>query len=95
MNMMANIGSDGLNGVQRAEIYRRQMLIERDRLEIMHANLHIIPPEEQGDIDKALSLRLGASESAANDGVTKGKIDDFLIARMDPDDDDEPIVIMA
>ncbi|PIX66844.1 MAG: integrase, partial [Sphingomonadales bacterium CG_4_10_14_3_um_filter_58_15] len=95
MNMMANIKSDGLTSAQRAEIYRRQMLIERDRLEVMHANLHIIPPEDHDDIDKALSLRLGASESAASDGVVKGKIEDFLIARMDPDDDDEPIVIMA
>ena len=95
MNMMTNIRSDGLTSAQRAEIYRRQMLIERDRLEVMHANLHIIPPEDHDDIDKALSLRLGASESAASDGVVKGKIDDFLIARIDPDDDDEPIVIMA
>ncbi len=95
MNMMTNIGSDGLTGVQRAEIYRRQMLIERDRLEVMHANLHIIPPEDHDDVDKALTLRLGASEMAANDGVAKGKIEDFLIARIDPDNEDDPIVIMA
>lgn len=74
MNMMANIGNDGLNGVQRAEIYRRQMLIERDRLEIMHANLHIIPPEEQGDIDKALSLRLVPANQQQMTALQKAKL---------------------
>ncbi|WP_086619697.1 site-specific integrase [Erythrobacter tepidarius] len=95
MNMTAKIATDGLTSPQRAEIFRRQMLVERDRLEVMHAQLHILPPEDHEDIDQALSLRLGASELAAMDGVTKGKVEDFLVARIDPDADDEPIVVMA
>lgn len=95
MNMMVNIASDGLTGAQRAEIYRRQMLIERDRLEVMHANLHIIAPEDHDDLEDALALRLGASELAASDGIAKGTVEDFLVARTIPDDEDEPVVIMA
>ncbi len=95
MTMTANLASDGLTAEQRAEIFRRQMLVERDRLEVMHANLHIVPPEDHDDVDKALTLRLGASEMAAQDGIAKGRVEDFLVARIDPDDDDEPIVVMA
>jgi len=95
MNMIAKLGSDGLTAAERAEIFRRQMLIERDRLEVMHAQLHILPPEDHEDIDKALSLRIGASELAAMDGAAKGKVEDFLVARIDPDDDNDPIVVMA
>jgi integrase len=95
MKMTAKIATDGLTAPQRAEIFRRQMLVERDRLEVMHAQLHILPPEDHEDIDKALSLRLGASELAAMDGAAKGMVEDFLVARIDPDADDEPIVVMA
>ncbi|PKP95283.1 MAG: integrase [Alphaproteobacteria bacterium HGW-Alphaproteobacteria-14] len=95
MTMTAKIATDGLTAPERAEIFRRQMLVERDRLEVMHAQLHILPPEDHEDIDKALSLRLGASELAAMDGAAKGKVEDFLVARIDPDKDDEPIVVMA
>lgn len=95
MNMTAKIAIDGLTASQRAEIFRRQMLVERDRLEVMHAQLHILPPEDREDIDQALSLRLGANELAAMDGVTKGKAEDLLVARIDPEADDEPIVVMA
>lgn len=95
MNMTVDIANDGLTAAQRSEIFRRQMLVERDRLEVMHAQLHILPPDEHEDIEKALSLRLGASEMAARDGAAKGKVDDFLVARIDPDDDSDPIVVMA
>ncbi|WP_296720637.1 site-specific integrase [Erythrobacter sp.] len=95
MNMIAKIAADGLTATQRAEIFRRQMLVERDRLEVMHAQLHLLPPEDHDDIDNALSLRLGASELAAMDGASKGKVEDFLVARIDPEADDEPIVVMA
>lgn len=95
INMTSNLSSDGLTGAERAEIFRRQVLIERDRLEVMHAQLHILPPEDHEDIDQALSLRLGASEMAAMDGAAKGKVEDFLVARIDPNADDEPIVVMA
>lgn len=95
MNMMSKMARDGLTGAQRAEIYRRQMLIERDRLEAMHASLHVLPPDDHEDIEKALNLRLGASEMAAQDGAMQGRVEDFLVARIDPDNDDEPIVIVA
>jgi len=95
MNMMSKMARDGLTGAQRAEIYRRQILVERDRLEAMHASLHILPPDDHDDIGKALTLRLGASEMAAQDGAMQGKVEDFLVARVDPDNDDEPIVIVA
>ncbi len=95
MNMMSKMGRDGLTGAERAEIYRRQMLVERDRLEAMHASLHLLPPDDHEDIGKALTLRLGASEMAAQDGAMQGKTEDFLVARIDPDNDDEPIVIVT
>lgn len=95
VTMTAKIATDGLTAAQRAEIFRRQMLVERDRLEVMHAQLHILPPEDHEVVEQALSLRLGASELAAMDGVTKGKVDDFLVARIDPEADNEPIVVMA
>lgn len=93
MTVMMNMGRDGLTAQQRTEVYRRQMLVERDRLEMMHANLQIIPPEEQDDIAKALALRLDAGELAATDGIAKGQVDDFLVAHFDPDDDDDPIIL--
>jgi integrase len=95
MNMTAKIATDALTAAQRAEIFRRQMLVERDRLEVLHAQLHILPPEDHEDVEKALSLRLGASEMAARDGAAKGKVEDFLVARIDPDDDNDPIVVMG
>ncbi|MEO1921318.1 MAG: site-specific integrase [Sphingomonadaceae bacterium] len=93
--MMSKMAGDGLNGAQRAEIYRRQILVERDRLEAMHASLHVFRPEDHEDIAKALTLRLGASEMAAQDGAMQGKVEDFLVARIDPDNDDEDIVVLA
>jgi len=78
MGIMSNMARDGLNAVQRAEIFRRQMLVERDRLEAMHASLHVLPPEDHDDIGKALTLRLGASEMAAQDEAIQGKVEDFF-----------------
>lgn len=95
MNMISKMARDGLTGAERAEIYRRQILVERDRLEAMHASLHILPPDDHADIEHALTLRLGASEMAAQDGAMHGKVEDFLVARIDPDKDDEPLVIVA
>ena len=95
MNMMSKMAGDGLDAAQRAEIFRRQILVERDRLEAMHASLHVLPPEDHDDIGKALTLRLGAGEMAAQDGIMQGKIEDFLVARVDPDNDDEDIVVLA
>lgn len=56
MRLMEKANQDGLTEQQRAEIFRQQILIERDRLEVMHAKLHIIPPEEQDDIEQALTV---------------------------------------
>lgn len=95
MNMMSKMAGDGLGAAQRAEIFRRQILVERDRLEAMHASLHLLPPDDHDDIGKALTLRLGASEMAAQDGAIQGKVEDFLVARVDPDNDDEDIVVLA
>ena len=95
MNMMSKMADDGLDAAQRAEIFRCQILIERDRLEAMHASLHVLPPEDHDDIGKALTLRLGASEMAAQDGAMQGKVEDFLVARVDPENDDEDIVVLA
>ena len=95
MGIVSNMTRDGLTAAQRAEIFRRQILVERDRLEAMHASLHVLPPDDHDDIGKALTLRLGASEMAAQDGAMQGKVEDFLVARFDPDNDDEEIVILA
>lgn len=95
MAIMVDPQNDGLTAQQRAEIFRRQILIERDRLEVMHAQLQIVPPADHDDVDKALALRLDAGELAATDGVRKGKIEDFLVARINHEDDDDPIVVMA
>ncbi len=95
MTMMASIVAQGLTAAQRAEIYRRQMLVERDRLEAMHATLQYLPRDDHEDIGKALSLRLGASEMAAKDGLVGGAVDDFLVAHIDPDDDDADILVLA
>lgn len=61
MTIMASVAEDGLTAAQLVEIYRRQMLIERDRLEAMYAG-QIVPPEDHADIQRTLSLRLDASE---------------------------------
>ena len=95
MSMMSKMAGDGLDAAQRAEIFRRQILIERDRLEATHASLHVLPPEDHDDIGNALTLRLAASEMAAQAGAMQGKIEDFLVARVDPDNDDEDIVVLA
>ena len=52
------------------------------------------PPANEAPADFS-TWHGGASELAAMDGITKGKVEDFLVARIDPDADDEPIVVMA
>lgn len=95
MTMMASIAADRLTAPQRAEIFRRQMLVERDRLEAMHASLHFLPRDDHQEVGKALSLRLGASKMAAQDGAIDGEVDDFLVAHVDPDDDDAEVLVLA
>ncbi len=39
MNMMRIIAGDNLTAIQRAEIFRQQIILERDHLEQLHAEL--------------------------------------------------------
>jgi integrase len=92
--MTGNRMFEGLTSQQRAEIFRRQMLVERDRLEAMHASLHVFSRDDFPDPENALDLRLRASELAASDGIAKGIVDDFLVATSFIGDDDTPIEAM-
>lgn len=94
VTMTAKLTLDGLTGPQRAEIFRRQMLIERDRLEAMHASLHVVARCDYPDAEEALDLRLGISEMAAADGIAKGVVEDFLVATS-PISDDPSVPIEA
>ncbi|WP_430388269.1 site-specific integrase [Blastomonas fulva] len=96
MNMMRNIAGDNLTAVQRAEIFRRQIILERDRLEQLHAELLIAAPDDHDMVEDALKLRLDAGEIANLAAAANGAVDDFLVARVDPDDDpDKPIIVLA
>ncbi len=96
MKMMRNIAGDNLTAVQRAEIFRRQIILERHRLEQLHAELLVAAPEDHDMVEDALKLRLDAGEIANLAAAANGAVDDFLVARVDPDDDPEkPIVVLA
>lgn len=93
--MTAKIMLDGLTAQQRADMFRRQILVERDRLEVMHASLQFIARDDFADVEEALDLRLGVSEMAAADGIAKGVVEDFLVATSPISDDPEvPIEVM-
>lgn len=47
------------------------------------------------DTEQLLKVHLDGAELANRDGIVKGKVDDFLVAQLDPDDDDGEIVVMA
>ncbi|MXO76195.1 tyrosine-type recombinase/integrase [Altererythrobacter aerius] len=87
VTMTAKLTLDGLTAQQRAEIFRRQMLIERDRLEAMHASLYVVARCDYPDAEEALELRLGISGMAAADGIAKGVVEDFLVATSPISDD--------
>lgn len=94
MNMMGNIRQDGLNAAQRAEIFRRQICEERDRLEIMHASLAMVGPSDEQSVLDALKHRLGAAELANLEGIGSGSVDDFMVAySASLDDENKPIVL--
>lgn len=95
VTMTAKITLDGLTAPQRAEIFRRQMLVERDRLEAMHASLHVVARCDYPDAEEALDLRVGISEMVAADGIASGVVEDFLVATSPiSDDPDVPIEAM-
>src|SRR5690606_17670424 len=87
MSMIQTIKSDGLSGAERAEIFRRQMIVERDRLEVMHAKLQLFGAEDHASVEDALRLHLDGGEIASLDGASNGKTEDFFVAHLDPDDE--------
>ncbi|WP_232037412.1 site-specific integrase [Sphingobium amiense] len=96
--LMTTMGRDGLSAAQRAEIFKRQMLRERDRIEAGHAQLQLLDLGGQLPAD-ALSFRLDAGEAVSRDLADNGATGEFLFVRMPdenaPDDDDHPIEIMT
>ena len=96
--MMATMGGDGLSAAQRAEIFKRQMLRERDRIEAGHAELQLMDLGDQLPIE-ALNFRLDAGEAVSRELADNGDTGDFLFVRKPdesaPDDEDHPIEIMT
>ena len=97
MSFSTNPRAQGLTAEQRAEIFRRQLIIERDQLEILHARLQISPcdfPDHEGGVERALSLRLAAIKIAADEERIHGDVQEFLVAEEDPslDEDSEQIL---
>lgn len=96
MNLMRNIAATNLTAAQRREIFQRQILLERDRLEQLHAQMLVAAPDDHDLIEDALKLRLDAGEIANLSAVANGSIDDFLVTGSSLDDDpDKPMVVMA
>ena len=99
MTMMATIGRDGLTAAQRAAIFKRQMLHERDRLEAGHAGLQLLDLGGTLPVD-ALRQRLDAGEAVSRDMAVNGVTGPFLVIRTPPggvlaDDGDAPVEIMT
>ncbi|RZI61408.1 MAG: integrase, partial [Zymomonas sp.] len=96
MNMMHKIGRDGLTSAERAEVFRRQMLRERDWLETAPVQLQLA--DLRGELpEDLLSLRLDAEEAISRDRSVNGGVSPAL-ALIIPDDDapaDVPIQIVA
>lgn len=98
MTMIRSMGRDGLSAAQRAEIFKRQMLKERDRLEMGHAHLQIV--DLRGQLpEEALRLRLDAGEAVDLDRANNGEVDDLLVIRIPPEDpnssEEQPIEIVT
>lgn len=96
--LMTTMGRDGLSAAQRAEIFKRQMLRERDRIEAGHAELQLMDLGDQLPIE-ALNFRLDAGEAVSRELANNGDTADFLFVRIPdesaPDDEDHPIEIMT
>ncbi|TIX50500.1 site-specific integrase [Alteraurantiacibacter aquimixticola] len=85
LRMTQNIGRDGLSASQRAEIFKRQMLRERDRLEMGHAELQLVDQQQELP-EEALRLKLDACEAVSLDRAKNGEIDHLLVVRIPPAD---------
>src|SRR3546814_12626530 len=77
MSMMQTISRDGLTADQRAEIFRRQMLRERDRLEAAHAQLQLADLGDQLP-EEALETHLDLSEAVSGDLARNGETGPLL-----------------
>ncbi len=90
MNMIGNLTSDGLTGQQRQEIYRRQLLQERDRLARLQAHLQLGDHEYASDIlpEAIFRSRLEALEQVHIDRIRNGDKGAALIAIIRPDENE-------
>ena len=79
--LMTTMGRDGLSAAQRAEIFKRQMLRERDRIEAGHAELQLMDLGDQLPIE-ALNFRLDAGEAVSRELADNGDTADFLFVRI-------------
>lgn len=98
MSMMQTISRDGLTADQRAEIFRRQMLRERDRLEAAHAQLQLADLGDQLP-EEALETHLDLSEAVSGDLARNGETGPLLVIRIPPEDpetgEEPPIEILT
>lgn len=101
MTITSNPETQILTAEQRAAIFRDQLLIERDRLEVLHARLQIAPqdfPDYEGGVERALSLRLSALRMAADEELKHGDVQEFFVAEEDPyldEDEEQTLYILA
>jgi len=101
MTITSNSETQILTAEQRAAIFRDQLLIERDRLEVLHARLQIAPqdfPDYEGGVERALSLRLSALRMAADEELKHGDVQEFFVAEEDPcldEDEEQTLYILA
>ena len=98
MSMMQTINRDGLTADQRAEIFRRQMLRERDRLEAGHAQLQLADLGDQLP-EEALETHLDLSEAVSGDLARNGETGPLLVIRIPPEDpetgEEPPIEVLT
>lgn len=98
MSMMQTMNRDGLTADQRAEIFRRQMLRERDRLEAGHAQLQLADLGDQLP-EEALETHLDLSEAVSGDLARNGETGPLLVIRIPPEDpetgEEPPIEILT
>lgn len=98
MSMMQTMNRDGLTADQRAEIFRRQMLRERDRLEAAHAQLQLADLGDQLP-EEALETHLDLSEAVSGDLARNGETGPLLVIRIPPEDpetgEEPPIEILT
>ena len=74
IRMTANFNNDGLSPAERAEVFRREVIKERDRLERMHAQIQLDSPS---DADTVIIDLLDAGEAINRDLSLAGKPANF------------------